>query len=450
MINISPENKSIIDVENYEAFKKVYAPHYTKILSYIVIFVFVIFFLVLFLPWTQNVKGSGKLTTFSPNERPQTIQSIIGGRIDKWYIKEGDFVKKGDTICHLTEVKEAYLDPNLLKATDLQIQAKSTSIESYNQKINSQDEQIKYNLESLKLKLNQAINKNEQNSLKIIADSNDFIAASLDYEVAQTRFKRQEELYNKGLVSLTDFETRKLKFQETNAKKVSTYNKFISTKSDLLNSQIEYNSIKALYADKLSELEGKKQSSISDLQEAQSSLLKLKNQYVNYSTRNSFYYILANQDGYVQKLIKSGLGETVKEGDAIVSILPKEYQLMLEMYVDPMDQPLLHKAEKVRIQFDGWPVFVFSGWPGASFGTFSGRIYSVDRVISDNGKFRVLVLPDPEDDQWPEQLKVGSGANSWALLGNVPIWYELWRVFNGFPANFYYGDTPKEGKEKKK
>ena len=48
--------------------------------------------IVLFLPWTQNVAGKGYVTTLTPDQRPQTIQSPIPGRIEKWYVKEGDYV----------------------------------------------------------------------------------------------------------------------------------------------------------------------------------------------------------------------------------------------------------------------------------------------------------------------------------------------------------------------
>ena len=40
--------------------------------------------LFLFLPWTQNVSGAGSVTTLKPNQRPQTVQSAIAGRIEKW------------------------------------------------------------------------------------------------------------------------------------------------------------------------------------------------------------------------------------------------------------------------------------------------------------------------------------------------------------------------------
>jgi hypothetical protein len=49
----------------------------------------------------------------------------------------------------------------------------------------------------------------------------------------------------------------------------------------------------------------------------------------------------------------------------------------------------------------------------------------------------VLLAPDPNDNPWPQQIGIGSGAQSIALLENVPIWYELWRNLNGFPSNYY-------------
>ena len=60
----------------------------------------------LFLPWTQNIKANGNITTLYQDQRPQDIQSPIPGRIVKWYVKEGDYVHKGDTILKLSEIKE--------------------------------------------------------------------------------------------------------------------------------------------------------------------------------------------------------------------------------------------------------------------------------------------------------------------------------------------------------
>jgi len=117
--------------------------------------------------------------------------------------------------------------------------------------------------------------------------------------------------------------------------------------------------------------------------------------------------------------------------------MPADYDMAVETFVEPIDLPLLHLGEKVRIQFDGWPAIVFSGWPNLSYGTYGGEVVAIETFISDNGKYRILLAPDKEDHEWPKDIRVGSGAKTIALLEDVPIWFELWRQLNGFPPNYY-------------
>jgi hypothetical protein len=102
-----------------------------------------------------------------------------------------------------------------------------------------------------------------------------------------------------------------------------------------------------------------------------------------------------------------------------------------------MDLPLVAIGQKVRFVFDGFPAIVFSGWPQSSYGTFGGRVSAVESSVSVNGKFRVLVVEDPDEKKWPLALKQGGGASGIALLKNVPVFYELWRNINGFPPDYY-------------
>jgi hypothetical protein len=160
------------------------------------------------------------------------------------------------------------------------------------------------------------------------------------------------------------------------------------------------------------------------------------------------YYIKAPQNGYVNRALQSGIGENIKEGTAIVSIMPAKYDVAVETFISPLDLPLIKKGQKIRVWFDGWPTIVFSGWPDISYGTFGGRIVAVENFISDNGKFRILIAPDETEEKWPSQISIGSGARTLALLNNVPVWFEIWRVLNGFPPNYYKSATDKPIKEK--
>ena len=129
MLNISHNklNKKV-SLEGYSAFAKAYTSKYNPYFNRFLGLFAIIGILILFLPWTQNVNGNGYVTTLTPDQRPQTIQSPIPGRIEQWYVKEGDFVKKGDTILFISEIKTEYQDPQLVTRTNEQRDAKSRSV----------------------------------------------------------------------------------------------------------------------------------------------------------------------------------------------------------------------------------------------------------------------------------------------------------------------------------
>lgn len=451
MLNLSKNNKPDYNrLDQYSTIQSLASrPHY-KVLNKILVGFLILVVLFLFLPWTQNIPGNGNVTTLMPNQRPQTIQSLISGRIEKWYVREGDFVKKGDTILFISEIKEDYLDPNLVENTKAQLNAKQQSVESYGGKVNSLSNQIVAIERERKLKFEQAKNKVKQSYLKITSDSMDLAAVETQLKIAKTQFNRAVQLNKEGLKPLTDVEEKRLKLQEVEAKIITQENKFLASKNELINAKVELNRINAEYTEKVSKARGDQFTALSSQFDTEAQVNKLKNQYTNYRIRNGMYYITAPQDGYINRALQSGIGENIKEGTAIVSIMPSKYQLAVETYVSPMDFPLIQKGEHVRVWFDGWPTIVFSGWPGLSYGTYGGKIVAVENFISDNGKYRVLIAPDEKEENWPKQLSIGSGAQTIALLENVPIWYEIWRTLNGFPPNYYQSKTDKNATKEKK
>lgn len=154
----------------------------------------------LLLPWTQNIRAKGTVTTLRQEQRPQQINTIIGGKVTKWFIKEGDYVKKGDTIVQLSEIKDDYLDPNLIKRTGEQIEAKQSAVQYYQGKISATESQIEAVQNSLTAKLNQLENKLRQAGMKIRSDSMDMLAAENDWKIATLQYNRQRSLYDSGLV----------------------------------------------------------------------------------------------------------------------------------------------------------------------------------------------------------------------------------------------------------
>lgn len=451
MLNISNNKLNTkVSLLSYKAANMVFHQRHFKYFNRFLIAFSVVFFITLFLPWTQNVSGQGYLTTLSPNERPQTVQSPIPGTIVQWYVQEGDFVNKGDTILRISEVKNEYFDPNLVERTGTQITAKNQSADSYNSKIEALNSQITALQQERVLKLKQGDNKLIQARLKVKSDSIDFVASQTNYQIANTQFLRIQELYNQGLKSKTQLEEKRLKLQETQAKLIAQENKWLASKNAVINAQLDLNRVQTTYAEKIGKAQSDKFTAASSMFNTEAEVAKLESQYANYEIRNELYYVKAPQSGFINKAIKGGLGETFKEGDPLIKIMPSEYRMAVETYVSPIDIPLIHKGEKVRVQFDGWPAIVFSGWPNVSYGTYGGQVVAVDTYISENGKYRVLVAPDSDDHPWPKDIRIGSGAYTLSLLKDVPIWFEIWRKLNGFPPNYYNPETATTKDDSKK
>jgi multidrug efflux pump subunit AcrA (membrane-fusion protein) len=403
---------------------------------------------IVFLPWTQNIKSSGSVTTLMQEQRPQNINSPIPGKIATWWVKEGQFVKKGDTIIQLTEIKEDYLDPNLVARTQAQLNAKKDLIKNYQNKIQTNSGQINALQNGKKLKIQQLQNKLLQLSFKLKGEQAEMKSIINEFNLTQDQYERQQKMFEEGLVSQTQLQQRNVIFQQALAKKISNENKIAQTQQEILNIEIEQNQVTQDFNEKVSKAEGEQFQGMGQISTSVGEIAKLENQVANYTIRNGLYFITAPQDGQIIQANKSGLGEILKEGERITMIVPDRLNYAVEMFIEPMDLPLVNVGQNVRFQFDGFPAIVFSGWPNNSFGTFAGKVIAYENSIGTNGMFRVLVAEDSSKKKWPSQLKIGSGVKGIALLNDVPIWYELWRNINGFPPDYYVHSKKNEAYQK--
>lgn len=450
MLNIS--NNSInkhFPLTNFESGKMVFNKNYYKVLNKFLLAFAIIVLIILFLPWTQNITGQGQVTTLKPNHRPQTIQSQIPGRIEEWFVQEGDFVNKGDTILRISEVKSEYFDERLVERTGDQITAKSSSVVAYGGKVEALNRQVVALQEERQLKLKMAENKFLQSKLKVKSDSIDFEAAKTNLDIAERQYNRTVTLQEEGLKAVKDVEEKRLKLQENQAKLISQENKLLASINEVINAEVEISRIRAEYSDKISKAQSDMFTAQSNQFDAEAQVTKLENDYTNYQMRNNLLYVTAPQSGFINKALRGGIGVTFKEGEELVGIMPSDFEMAVETFVRPIDLPLLHIGEKVRVQFDGWPAIVFSGWPNVSYGTYGAEVVAIENFISDNGKYRILLAPDKTDHDWPKAVRVGSGARTIALLNDVPIWYEMWRQLNSFPPDYYTPEI-KVSKDKKK
>jgi RND family efflux transporter MFP subunit len=226
---------------------------------------------------------------------------------------------------------------------------------------------------------------------KLKADKNikerKYELAKIASETSKINYQRQQQLFAQGLASRKNYEDAKIEY-----KKLLTAT----------------------------------ENSSAEVLEASISLARQESQL-----------IVAPSDGTILKVLAGNNSTTVKAGEKIATFAPKLQEMAVELYVDGNDIPLIQQGRKVRLQFEGWPAMQFSGWPTLSVGTFAGIVSAVDNSVSDNGKFRVIVIAET-GYQWPDPhfLKHGAKVYGWILLNKVSIGYEVWRQINGFPADF--------------
>ncbi|MFM1930771.1 MAG: hypothetical protein RL226_74 [Bacteroidota bacterium] len=451
MLNISSEQGIAVDGENTASMKRLKPSGVGRL--FVRNFLFFFFFVVaaLFVPWTQNVQAPGEVISRYPDKKPQEINVMIDGRIVRWGVFEGQNVAAGDTLLVLEEVKPEYLDPQLVERTRFQIESKRAAIVAYSDKLSALMQQEEALIRSRDNEIEQAKLKVLQGYQKVSADSAMVDQERLNRQIAAERLNRAEELLREGLISTTDYETRSMSDQQSEAKYIKARNDLAANLQAYAMAKLEVSRKAAEYADKIAKIASDEATTEASMQEALQELTKLENTLSNYERRETGRVVLAPQEGRVVRITQSGVGEIVKAGQSVCTIQPVDFSEAVELYVNAMDVPLMHPDAYVRLQFDGWPALVFSGWPSATVGTFGGRVVSVDQVINDKGKYRVIIAPDLSEGGWPQPLSIGSGAFGMILLKDVPLGYELWRQLNGFPPEYYTAaDVKKTDKEDKK
>ena len=270
---------------------------------------------------------------------------MLGGQIESWFVQEGEFVNKGDTILKISEVKDSYFDSDLLERTNNQVNLKKQSVKNYTDKIQVQLNQIDLLNKERDVKIKLLENKLIQTTNKVQNDSINYITAKLNNIVAKNQFDRTDSLFSQGLKSKVALEQKKIKRQETIGYEIATKNKWLNSKNEMLNLSIQINNMRIKYQNDINKVKSEIINSRSSKNEAESSLNKLENTYTNYRFRNGLYYITAPNAGHITKIMVSGIGETIKQGEEILTLMPAIYDLAVEMYINPNEEnwQILHK-----------------------------------------------------------------------------------------------------------
>ncbi|MDA9870674.1 HlyD family efflux transporter periplasmic adaptor subunit [Gammaproteobacteria bacterium] len=219
---------------------------------------------------------------------------------------------------------------------------------------------------------------------------------------AQIDYQRQKDLFGEGLASQLSFEQARIKVQQMTV----------------------------------------------SLEEARSEF----NQAETALSRQGSQLVVAPRNGTITHVEAGDTATIVNAGQPLATFMPADTERAVEIMIDGRDIGLVHPGRQVRLQFEGWPAFQFSGRPDLAVGTFRGEVVFVEPSARLDGRFRVLVkeplnsedclesevingIPRMGECGWPPEsfVRLGATVRGWILLETVPLGFELWRLLNSFP-----------------
>jgi membrane fusion protein, adhesin transport system len=416
----------------------------------------------LLIPWQQSITGKGKVSVYSPMNRPQNIESQISGKIVAWKVQEGQLVRAGQPLVQLAETDPKFLSPVQLAQLQQQQLALLARQKATKARIASLQQQVSFITQSQGVALPSATIRVSQANNRIMVNQQNVLAAKKNQQTAQLNLQRVMQLHTQGLRSTRDLELAQLAAVETQARLNQAQTALTLGQQDWSVSQFDQSKVLADTSASISTAQAGLSTAYETLGSTQSDLAKLSVEIAAFQQRLAQRLVVAPKAGRIIKIINEGVGETISEGDTLAVLLPvakldpvvlhhtskisqstiqPTEDQAVELLVSDNDAPLVAIGRRVRLQFAGWPALQFSGWPSAATGTFGGTVSVIDAIDDGNSRYRIWVQPDwdrisdGQDKSWPSSrfLRPGSQTVGWIMLDTVPLWWELWRQFNNFP-----------------
>jgi len=379
----------------------------------------------LFAPWRQNVTGSGRVAAFTPLDRPQDVQAPVAGRVVKMFVTEAEQVKKGEPLLRIVDI-----DPQKIARLEAKLAAKRKDLEYTMMSVQTFEAQM-----TILAKARDLAVRAFEARVDVAEDRLRAAEQRLQAARAASEFAAEQE---RRMARLVPEFVEEIKLLEATAQRKRAAAGVASAEADvealeaaLEGARAELGQERETANAQLEEARAKMQGSSSEAADLRARIVDLEGELRAQQTQ----LVVAPRDGRVFRLRVNTESSVVRQGQVLLQIVPATSEPAVELWVRGVDAPLIEAGRKVRLQFEGWPAVQFVGWPSVAVGTFGGVVALVDPTDSGNGRFRLLVVPDLEDEPWPGErwLRQGVRAKGWVLLNEVRLGYELWRQLNGFP-----------------
>jgi len=391
------------------------------------------FILLLFLPWQQTVYGTGVVTALDPLQRDYKIAATIDGFIEEIYVKENQFVKKGEPLFKMVDLDAQYQNSLL--------SIKNESVRKYENetlKLKNLQENLQnlYEITTITLEIHNKKITQAKNTLKTLQEQ--YVALKNKKDIALINYTRIKNLYQDGIESKRNLELKYADYLQIQAQYKKVLLDIENSKNELLIRKQEKENFQHSNSVKINSYKNK-------ILFTQNLLNTLKQDIKQNSINLSRYEkreILAKNDGYVVRIYKNDKNRLINKGENILYFSPKVTKRAIRLQVSDFHMPLMKEGLGSRIIFYGWPALQVSGWPKIQHGTYAGIITAIERSSYEKGVYYAIITEDPDESQWPpgDYLKVGTQASVWIKLSTVSIWYEIWRRMFSLPPKMIQKD----------
>ncbi|HMP78318.1 MAG TPA: HlyD family efflux transporter periplasmic adaptor subunit [Pirellulaceae bacterium] len=380
-----------------------------------------------FVPWQQTARCSGRVIAFVPQERQQAVSSPIRGIVSMVApgLREGDFVRKDEVILELQPTAANLADQirNQMRDLEAKLEAIQVKIEVYGQNVRDFSEARDFAVRAVQ-EMVEAATANLKSKQQLVP------AYEAKEWQARLNYERQLNLARDGAAAEKEVEKMKRDWDVAKSELESILLEVEAAQYEVEAKRLELDQKRSEMNTKVDNARAYQQGAISEQATVNKEIRELE---IKMSELQQLV-IRAPRDGTIYRLPVFERGQTVREGEPLFTIVPETKELAVELWVNGLDIPLVQVGDHVRLQFEGWPAIPPGGWPAVALGTFGGQVVAIDDSDDGTGRFRIQVRPALDDDPWPEQhLRQGVRANGWVMLREVPLGYELWRQLNGFP-----------------
>ena len=385
-----------------------------------------VFILMLFLPWQQTVYGTGVLTALNPTQRDYKVAATIDGFVEEIYVKENQFVKKGQKLFKMVDLDEHY-QSSLLSI-------KNESIQKYENeliKLHYLQDNLKslYDMTKISLEIHDKKISQAHNILETLQEQK--VALKNKKSIAFINYERINKLYKEGIESKRSLELNYANYLQTNAQYKKLLLEIQTSKNELQIAKQNRENFQHTNDVKINTLKNKILYTKNSINTYEQNIKKNNINLARYQKRE----VVAKTEGYVVRIYVNDKNRLIKKGEDILYFSPVVTKRAIRVQVSDFHMPLIKEGLQARIIFYGWPALQVSGWPKIQHGTYAGIITKIERSTYEKGVYYAIITEDESEANWPsnDYLKIGTQSSLWIKLSTVPIWYEIWRLMFSLP-----------------